>query len=128
MSLLIALSTFIFITLGGVGLYLRFFRQHNPLLERLQTNDGAKGAPAEAGTETAAEGFAERMTKPIQRLAPPSVSEAEKLQKRLMQAGYFAHNAPIIFHAIQLATMFGFPLLTGLGCLVSGVTFSNVLK
>ncbi|HKX27747.1 MAG TPA: type II secretion system F family protein [Blastocatellia bacterium] len=125
MSILVTLSVFIFITLAGIAVYLLLFRRQNTLFDRLQPSKPAKGGPISENPEVA-EGFAERMTKPIQRLAPPSVTEAEKLQKQMMQAGYLAHNAPSIFHAIQLAAMFGLPLVTALACFPFALPFSKI--
>jgi tight adherence protein C len=43
---------------------------------------------------------------------PPSATEAKKLQKKLMHAGFRSADAPIVYRGIQLASMAGFPLLT----------------
>ncbi|HZN06284.1 MAG TPA: type II secretion system F family protein, partial [Pyrinomonadaceae bacterium] len=48
---------------------------------------------------------------PLNKLLPPSATEARKLQKQLMHAGFRAPEAPIIYRAIQLSTMAGFPLI-----------------
>jgi tight adherence protein C len=40
---------------------------------------------------------------PLNKLLPPSATEAKKLQKQLMHAGYRSAEAPIIYRALQLA-------------------------
>jgi tight adherence protein C len=46
----------------------------------------------------------------LNKLLPPSATEAKKLQKQLMHAGYRSAESPIIFRAIHIACMAGFPL------------------
>jgi tight adherence protein C len=62
--------------------------------------------------------FAERIATPLSRLDPPSAAEARKLQKQLMQAGFRGPNAVVIFRAIQLAVLAGFPGFVALVCAV----------
>jgi tight adherence protein C len=47
----------------------------------------------------------------LNKLLPPSATEAKKLQKQLMHAGYRSAESPIIFRAIHIACMAGLPLL-----------------
>src|ERR1051326_4345074 len=109
MLLLIIISTFICITLGCIGLYWLLARRGNPVFERLKSTERSKeeATPVSAGAPE--ENLAERVARPLNRLAPPSVSEAQKLQKQLLMAGYFSRNAPSVYRAIQLASMLGFP-------------------
>ncbi len=130
MILIITISTFAFITLGVMGIYWLMFRPASAATERLRRMGEAEGmggatAAGRAGgvdLSTAAvpddsvAALAERMAKPLHRLAPPSAAEAKKLQKQLMQAGYRSPNAPIIFRAIQIAFLVGLPGLVALGC------------
>ena len=60
--------------------------------------------------------------KPLNKLLPPSATEAKKLQKQLMHAGYRSAEAPIVYRAIQLASMAGFPLLVAGVCALTGAT------
>ena len=66
--------------------------------------------------------LAQRLAKPLNKLLPPSATEAKKLQKQLMHAGFRSAEAPIIYRAIQLASMAGFPLLVAGVCAVTGAT------
>ena len=71
--------------------------------------------------------FAERLASPLNRLVPPSAAEAHKLQKQLMHAGLRAPSAPIIFRAIQLVSMIGFPVIVALGCAEFGRPLNSAL-
>ena len=41
--------------------------------------------------------IAQRLAQPFNKLLPPSATEAKKLQKQLMHAGYRSAESPIIF-------------------------------
>jgi len=125
MILIITLSTFAFITLGAMGIYWLMFRPASAATERLrqmgETGGGAIRAggvdlSASAASDDGMTALAERMAKPLHRLAPPSAAEAKKLQKQLMQAGYRSPNAPVIFRAIQISVLVGLPGMVALGC------------
>lgn len=60
--------------------------------------------------------LAQRFADPINKLLPPSATEAKKLQKQLMHAGYRSAEAPIIYRAIHLGAMAGFPLMVAGVC------------
>ena len=62
--------------------------------------------------------LAQRLASPLNKLLPPSATEAKKLQKQLMHAGFRSADAPIIYRAIQLASMAGFPLMVAGVCAV----------
>jgi tight adherence protein C len=131
MLLIITISTFICITLGVMGLYWLVFRPASAATERLKRMNekgGQGGAPsiAVAPTGPAAE-FAERIASPLNRLIPPSAAEARKLQKQLMQAGFRGHNAPVIYRAIQLLSLAGFPGMVALVCAMLGRPLESVL-
>ncbi len=126
MLLVITFLTFVCITLAVIGIYWLVYRPASAATGRLQRlGGGAAGgyAPQAAATSSLIGGdsnavtdFAERMAAPLHRLAPPSAAEAHKLQKKLMQAGHRSPNAPIIYRAIQFATMACFPGAVALGC------------
>ncbi|MDQ1613809.1 MAG: tight adherence protein [Pyrinomonadaceae bacterium] len=125
MIFIITLSTFAFITLGVLGIYWLMFRPASAATERLRRmGETTGGSAVRAGVDLSANAasddgmaaFAERMAKPFQRLAPPSAAEAKKLQKKLMQAGYRSPNAPIVYRAIQITTLIGYPAIVALGC------------
>ena len=123
MLLIIAISTFVCITLGMVGVYWLFMRPQSAATERLRRLGQTSGT-ASVGTtvslteDDAGEKFAERIAEPINRLLPVSATEAEKLQKRLMHAGFRSRNAPLIYRSIQLLSMASFPAVVGLFCAI----------
>ena len=130
MILLITLSTFVCITLLGMGVYWLMFRPASAATERLRRMNGPGGAgaaaalavsnsPLVAGDDPLTK-MAERVAAPLARLAPPSAAEAHRLQKKLMQAGHRSPNAPVVFRALQLGVLFGYPAFV----LLVGVMFA----
>ena len=118
MIFLITLSTFVCVTLLAMAAYWAMFKPASAATERLRQlgREGTGGAasvaiesPSAVGVEGAS--LAERVAKPLSRLAPPSAAEAHKLQKQLMQAGYRSPQAPVIYRALQLMSLVGYPAL-----------------
>ncbi|MGB7926041.1 MAG: type II secretion system F family protein [Pyrinomonadaceae bacterium] len=127
MLLIITISTFICITFGVMGLYWLVFRPASAATERLKRMN-EQGAPVAAvAEESVAADFAERIAGPLNRLIPPSAAEARKLQKQLMQAGFRGHNAPVIYRAMQLLSLAGFPGMVALGCAMVGRPLESAL-
>jgi len=120
MLLIITISTFICITFGVMAVYWLLHRPQSAATERLRRlNQGAGVATAPTtlvSEERPVAEIAERIASPINKLLPVSASEARKLQKQLMQAGHRSANAPIIFRAIHLGSMLGFPAMVAVGC------------
>jgi tight adherence protein C len=121
MLLIITISTFVCITSVVVGLYWLVSRPQSAATERLrrmnEQGTAAQVAPISiTQQESPASDFAERLATPLNRLAPASAAEARKLQKQLMQAGYRGQNAPIIYRALQLTSMIGYPALVAFTC------------
>jgi tight adherence protein C len=121
MLLIIAISTFVCITLGMMGVYWLVYRPQSAATERLRRLGGGKengqvpvsmSLPDDSG---AAE-LAKRLASPLNRLVPPSATEARNLQKKLMHAGYRSVEAPIIYRALQLVSMAGIPLIVAMVC------------
>jgi len=133
MILFITIAIFACVTLGVTGLYWLMFRPPSAATERLKQMGEAEGlvaaAPAPGGVleEALSSSLAERMAAPLNKLAPPSASEARKLQKQLMMAGYRAENAPVVFRALQLASLAGFPGLVAFGCALAGRPLDSAL-
>ena len=132
MLLIIAISTFVCITLGMVGVYWLFMRPQSAATERLrrlgQTSGTASvGTTVSLAEDDAGERFTERIAEPINRLLPVSATEAQKLQKRLMHAGFRSRNAPLIYRSIQLLSMASFPAIVGLVCAIMARPFSSAL-
>ena len=117
MIAIIAISTFVCISLGMLGVYWLLYKPQSAATERLRrlggTDVSAPNAPAAAVVPDEASGateIAQRLAQPLNKLLPPSATEAKKLQKQLMHAGYRSAESPIIFRAIHIACMAGFPL------------------
>ena len=131
MLLIIAISTFICITLGMVGVYWLFMRPQSASTERLKRLANVSGSSASVSVsldeEHAGEKFAERIATPLNRLVPASAAEVQKLQKKLMQAGFRSNHAPIIYRTIQLVTMASLPALIALTCAILARPLSSAL-
>ncbi len=124
MIFIIAISTFVCITLGAMGAYWLMFRPPSAATERLKQMGGGMGANANAPSVLAEESpvaaLAGRVATPLSRLAPPSAAEARKLQKQLMQAGYRSTSAPVVYRALQLLSLVMFPAIVALVCAFVG--------
>jgi tight adherence protein C len=99
-------------------------------LRRLNPNDGGSVQSAQSvvlpDDRPAAE-LAQRIATPLNKLLPPSATEAKKLQKQLMHAGFRSPEAPIVYRAIQLASMAGFPLMVAGVCALTARPLQNAL-
>jgi tight adherence protein C len=127
MILLITLSTFVFIMLAVMSVYWLLYRPQSASTQRLQQLGGSANGSVMGGSfvEDPIANFAEKVAEPLNRLVPVSATEAKKLQKQLMQAGYRGHNAPIIFRGIQVAALGGFPGVMTLACMTQGYSINN---
>ena len=132
MIAIIAISTFICISLGMLGVYWLLYKPQSAATARLRHLGGMK----EAGETTAptvlhddrpAAEMAQRLAKPLNILLPPSAIEAKKLQKQLMHAGYRSAEAPIIYRALQLTSMAGFPLFVAGVCAFTARPLNSAL-
>ena len=130
MLLIIAISTFVCITLGMMGVYWLVYRPQSAATERLKRLGGRSGvetSPSGLVTGDRSSDLAERLASPLSRLVPPSAAEAKKLQKQLMHAGYRSAHAPVIFRAIQLAALAGFPAIVALVCAIMAKPLGSAL-
>jgi tight adherence protein C len=133
MILIIAISTFVCISLGMLGVYWLLYKPQSAATERLRRLGGKDGSVT-AGVQSvvlpderpAAE-IAQRIASPLNKLLPPSATEAKKLQKQLMHAGFRLPEAPIVYRAIQLASMAGFPLIVAGICALTARPLQNAL-
>lgn len=121
MLLLIAISTFVCISLGMLGIYWLVYRPQSAATERLKrlgerTTNPAASAISLEGNNTAGSELAQRIASPLSRMLPPSAAEAKKLQKQLMQAGFRSHTAPVTYRAVQLFTLAGLPAIVAFAC------------
>ena len=123
MILIIGISTFVCISLAMMGAYWLLYKPQSAATERLKRLGGravSTGAVAAATLEKDHQSseLAERIAEPLNRLIPPSAAEVKKLQKQLMQAGFRSPSAPIMYRAIQLLSLGGFPAAVAFGCIV----------
>jgi tight adherence protein C len=120
MLLIIAISTFVCISLGMMGIYWLFYRPQSAATERLKRlgeRDGMETVPVVSLDDSGRSAeLAQRLASPLSKLVPPSAAEARKLQKQLMQAGFRSASAPVVFRGIQLAALAGFPAMVAFGC------------
>jgi len=133
MILLIGLSTFVCISLGLLGVYWLLYKPQSAATERLRRMSGPKTASAPNVSVAAmpddrpAAEIAQRLAEPLNKLLPPSATEAKKLQKQLMHAGYRSAEAPIVYRALQLTSMAGFPLTVAGVCALTARPLQSAL-
>ena len=131
MILIIAISTFICISLGLLGVYWMLYRPQSAATERLRRMGGKDGSTQVASItipeDRPAAEIAQKLASPLNKLLPPSATEAKKLQKQLMHAGFRSAEAPIIYRAIQLLCMAGFPLIVAGVCAWMARPLGNAL-
>ncbi|HEV8431339.1 MAG TPA: type II secretion system F family protein [Pyrinomonadaceae bacterium] len=133
MIAIIAISTFVCISLAMLGVYWLLYKPQSAATERLRrlgvTKDG--GAPSTQSVvmsdDRPATEIAQRLAQPLNKLLPPSATEAKKLQKQLMHAGYRSAEAPIIFRAIHVTSMAGLPLLVAGLCALTARPLNSAL-
>lgn len=133
MIIIIAISTFVAISLGLLGVYWLLYKPQSAATERLR-NLGSRDAGANGDMqsvvlpdESPAADLAQRLAQPLNKLLPPSAIEARKLQKQLMHAGYRSAEAPLIYRGIQLVSMAGFPLAVAGVCALTARPLGNAL-
>lgn len=123
MLLIIAISTFVCISLGMMGVYWLLIKPQSAATERLKRLGEMTVTASSASMsldDNVADRFAEKVAAPLNKLLPPSAAEAQKLQKQLMHAGFRSANAPIIFRAIQVTMLGGLPAIVVLTCALLG--------
>ncbi len=134
MLIIIAISTFVCISLGLLGVYWLLYKPQSAATERLRRLGGSEGL-ATAGTQGAAvipddnpgAELAQRLASPLNKILPPSATEARRTQKLLMQAGYRSPEASIIYRGIHVASMAGIPVITAGVITYFAQAFSTVL-
>ena len=134
MILIIAISLFFCISLGMLGVYWLLYRPQSAATERLRrlggSNEGSITQSAQSVVipeDSPATELAQRLAQPLNKLLPPSATEAKKLQKKLMHAGFRSAESPIIYRAIQLASMAGFPLVVAGVCALTGRALNDAV-
>lgn len=133
MLLIIAISTFVCISLVMLGVYWLVYKPQSAATERLRRLGGKDGGAVQSGPsavtadERPATEIAQKIANPLNKLLPPSATEARKLQKQLMHAGFRSPEAPIIYRAIQIASMAGFPLIIAGVCAILAKPLGDAL-
>ena len=134
MLIIIAISTFVCISLGMLGVYWLLYKPQSAATERLRRLGGKEGGIATPNAQgvvvaddSAATDIAQRLANPLNKLLPPSATEAKNLQKKLMHAGFRSQEAPIIYRAIQLVSMAGLPLLVAGTCAIMARPLGSAL-
>ena len=133
MLIIIAISTFVCISLGMLGVYWLLYKPQSAATERLRRlggNEGLATPNAQTGVipdDSPTTDIAQRLAQPLNKLLPPSATEARRTQKLLMQAGYRSNEAPIIYRGIHVASMAGLPVITAVVATYFAVAFSTVL-
>jgi tight adherence protein C len=124
MLLIIAITTFVCVTLAMVGVYWLLTRPQSAATERLkrlgQTSGASTPVSVSITEDEGAATFAKRIATPLNRLVPASAAEVQKLQKMLMQAGFRSPNAPLTYRTIQLVLMAGLPATVAVICAMLG--------
>jgi len=134
MLIIIAISTFVCISLGLLGVYWLLYKPQSAATERLRrlggsdgiATTGMPGAAVIADDNPGAE-LAQRLASPLNKILPPSATEAHRTQKLLMQAGYRSPEAAIIYRGIHVASMAGIPVITAGVITYFAQAFSTVL-
>jgi tight adherence protein C len=134
MLIIIAISTFVCISLGLLGVYWLLYKPQSAATERLRRLGGSEGI-ATAGTQAAAvipddnpgAELAQRLASPLNKILPPSATEARRTQKLLMQAGYRSPEAAVIYRGIHVASMASIPVITAGVTTYFAQAFSTVL-
>jgi tight adherence protein C len=119
MLLIIAISTFVCITLGMMGVYWLLYRPQSAATERLRRLNQQStnpNAPSILADDRPIADLAERLATPLNNLVPASAAEVRKLQLQLMHAGFRSDAAPIVYRGLQLISMAGFPAIVALAC------------
>lgn len=134
MIIIVALSTFVCISLALLGVYWLLYKPQSAATERLRRmGGGTEGGNASAvhsvtiPDDNPAAELAQRLAEPLNKLLPPSATEAKKIQKKLMHAGFRSAESVIIYRGIQLASMAGFPLLVAGVCALTARPLDSAL-
>lgn len=125
MSMLIPISVFGFVVFTALGIYWTMFREPTAASQRLNQLRRQDFDVVPNVTEPLVKKVAERVAEPVNRILPPSPSETQKLQKKLMYAGYRSPNAPLIYRAIQLLSLVGVPTMTMGALMVTGRSLTS---
>lgn len=122
---IIPISVFGFTVFCAIGLYWLLTRNSNGANERLENLRKDVSPSTPDLEESFTEKIVERVSQPMNRIAPPSAVEARKLQKKMMHAGFRSPNAAVVYRAIQMISLIGIPVITLLVILAMGRSINN---
>jgi len=125
MPIIIPISIFVFVVMGVVAVYLAMGGGWGGVNERLKQLNNQDRKTAVLPKESPVARIAEKMAEPINRIIPTSASNAGKLRKRLLFAGFRAQNAPMNYRALQLLSLVVFPLATIFVLMLMGRPFQG---
>jgi tight adherence protein C len=112
MDFVIPFSIFVFVVIVVVGGYFLLFRKPDVAADRLEKFSQPDDLKLQVKAESDLTKLAKQVAEPLEKLAPISAEKAQKLQKKLMHAGFLSPSAPPIYRTIQFAALVGLPLLT----------------
>jgi len=123
MLAVIIILVFSCLALGVMSLYLLFNKPASTVTARLESMDPSL-ALVENNPLTVMAG---RVADPINRIVPISASEAQKLQKQLLQAGYRSPDAATAFRAVQIVLLIGLPTMVSVACFLLDRPLNNFI-
>jgi tight adherence protein C len=127
MLTLIVVSTFVSIAFIVMAIYWVIFRPVSATAQRLHDMQDPRGAAVASLEANSMESLAARVAEPINRLVPPSATDAKKLAKKLMQAGFRSPSAPAVYRVTQLGLMVILPTITLLLYAMSAQPMSDAI-
>jgi tight adherence protein C len=107
MFIMIIVFTFSSLALMVMSAYWFLARPQSTVTARLETMDPSLVLVENNPVTT----MAERVAEPLNRMVPISATEALKLQKKMLRAGYRSPDAATAFRAIQISLMLAIPSL-----------------
>ena len=107
MFIMIIIFTFSSLALMVMSAYWFLARPQSTVAARLETMDPSLVLVENNPVTT----MAERVAEPLNRMVPISATEALKLQKKMLRAGYRSPDAATAFRAIQISLMLAIPSL-----------------
>jgi tight adherence protein C len=108
--ILILISTFVSIAFIVMAVYWLMFRPVSATAQRLHDLDDSPQHAVQSIEANTVESLAQRLAEPINRLVPPSAADANKLHKKLMQAGFRSEQSPAVYRVTQFMLMITLPV------------------
>ena len=116
-----------------LGVYWLLYKPQSAATERLRRLGGKEVSATTTAQSVVmpddrpATEIAQRLAQPLNKFLPPSATEAKKLQKQLMHAGYRSAEAPVIFRALHVSFMAGLPLLVAGVCALTARPLNSAI-